>query len=104
MEEPMLRRNPSRTSQCLHSELNPFFTTFCSKVRYRKLFCLVLLIFVFGSLTGTHVVLAAQKLFGESTGLERQSLAAADSTRTAAIKRFRNVKINLAALDAQELA
>jgi hypothetical protein len=98
MEESMLRRNPSRTLQCLHSKLNP---SFCSQVRYRKLFCLVLLILVFGSMTGTHVVLAAQKLFGESTGLERQGLAAADSTRTAAIKRFRNVKINLTALNAQ---
>src|SRR6187397_1574874 len=98
MEEPMLRRNPSCTSQCLYSKLNPFFTTSCSKGRYRKLFCLALLTFVFGSMTaGTHIVLAAEKLFGESVGLERQSLAAADSTRAAAIKRFRNVKINLAA-------
>jgi len=52
---------------------------------------------------GTYVILAAQKLFGESTSLERQSLATADSKRPAAAKSFRNLKINPAVLNAQAM-
>lgn len=97
----MPRRNPSCMAQCLHSKPNFFFTSFCSK-GYRKLSCLALLTFVFGDMpSGTHVVLAAQKLFSESASLERQSLAVADSTRAAAVRRFRNVKINPCVLNAQ---
>jgi len=97
----MPRRNRSRTQHCLHSKPNLFFTSFCSNGGYRKLSCLALLTFVFGDITsGTNVVFAAQKLFGESASQE-QSLATADSTSTAAVKRFRNVKINPGVLNAQ---
>jgi len=97
----MLRRNLLRTLQCFHSKRNLFFTTFCSKGRDRKLFCPVLLTFVFASMTsGAQVVLAAQRLFSEPSKQE-QSVAIADSTSTAMVKRFRNVKINLGVLRAQ---